>query len=57
MKLAVNIIGSRGVGIKAQAKLGTPLMDDDLRGVTPAGSDLESATGTSPVSNPSGARL
>jgi len=57
MKLAVNIIGSRGVGIKAQAKLGTPLMDDDLRGVTQAGSDLESATGTSPVSNPSGARL
>jgi len=32
-------------------------MDDDLRGATPAGSDLESATDTSPVSNPSGARL
>lgn len=41
---------------KAQAELGTPLMDDDLRGVTRAGSNLESATGTSPISNPSGAR-
>nr|DAV66795.1 MAG TPA: hypothetical protein [Bacteriophage sp.] len=41
---------------KTQAKLGTPLMDDDLRGVTRAGSDLESATGTSPISNPSGTR-
>lgn len=41
---------------KAQAELGTPLMDDDLRGVTRAGSNLESATGTSPISNPSGTR-
>lgn len=41
---------------KAQAELGTPLMDDDLRGVTQAGSNLESATGTSPISNPSGTR-
>ena len=42
---------------KAQAELGTPLMDDDLRGVTRAGSDLESATDVSPISNPSGTRI
>lgn len=42
---------------KAQAELGTPLMDDDLRGVTRAGSNLESATGTSPISNPPGTHL
>ncbi len=41
---------------KAQAKLGSPLVDDDSQAVSRAVSSLDSAKGMNPISNPLGTR-
>lgn len=41
---------------KAQAKLGTPLVDDDSQAVSRAVSSLDSAKGMNPIDNPLGTR-